>query len=338
MLCCSVFYTSFYKREQRRMNAANKVKADGLNPRFPVSDSGADANSRIRRSVKAIGLQLDHGIFPEVFNGGLVAPSVSAIPQSMGAEKSHVRAETSANTTDGSWASGASPPREGPAAPWTSGEASPVKRTDVRSLCANDLAAVHAAYPGTHVWSSNDGFWLLTESLVVPGLKRAAVFLTAVHWSFASVKAWGFWRNTPVSVQWIGPRHTNFPDGSVCAFEREDRTWVFGESLVVLLDLYSVWAVRHLHLELFGHWPGPQSVPHPYERRLELQPHELCGCGSAQRYGECCLSRDAARDLVRGAVSFAMYFAGGVREPPPSLGKVALRAAEPPALSTLKWQ
>jgi hypothetical protein len=293
---------------------------------------------RAAQQIETIGSQLDRGIFPRVFDGGFVAPSVSAVPSSMGVELSHVRSEASHRPgpwTPGARSSGTRTSREGTA--WTSRETSSVECTDVRSLYQNELAKIHAAYPGTCVWSSEDGIWLLTESSVVAGLKQAAVFLTAVNCSRAAVRSWGFWRTSPISVCWIGPRHTNFPDGSVCAFDRDDLTWVYGEPLVDLLDLYTVWALRHLHLNLFRRWPGPQSVPQPYERLSELGADELCGCDSGKRYGTCCLPLDVGRQVLPDAVSFTLRCLGGVREPPARLAQVALYVAEPPPLSSLTW-
>ena len=193
------------------------------------------------------------------------------------------------------------------------------------------------AYPGTRIWHDQDGMWLLSESSIVQGLNRAATFLVAFSWSQMAARGWGFWRNGALAVRWIGPRHTNFPDGSMCAFEPTDRTWVFGSSIVTLLDLYTVWALRHLHLELFNRWPGPQAAFHPYERRMEFHANERCSCGSGRMYRRCCASRDAARRFIPDAVSFAVRFAGGRREPPARLAQVALNVALPPPICTVKW-
>ena len=116
---------------------------------------------------------------------------------------------------------------------------------------------------------------------------------------------------------WIGPRHTNYPDGSICAYEPSDGTWSFGNPLVELFDLYSVWALRHLHLRTFGRWPGPQAVHRPYERLLELNPEEHCGCGSqARTYAECCRPEDFDGDRIRDAVDFMFWSGGTLRAPP----------------------
>lgn len=180
--------------------------------------------------------------------------------------------------------------------------------------------------------------WLLSESSVVQGLDRAATFLVAFCWSKAAVRGWGFWRDSAITGRWIGPRHTNFPDGSICAFDPADGTWVFGNSIVGLLDLYTVWALRHLHLESFGRWPGPQAVFHPYERRLEFHLDESCGCGSDKMYRNCCAPRDGARRVVPDFVSFALRFAGGLREPPARVAQFVLNLAQPPPIFTVMWQ
>ena len=331
------------------MSSKNAASASSQSPALSVSppvEGGKafvsswrpECDSAAVQRIETIGSQLERGIFPRVFDGGFVAPSVSAIPFSMGAELNHVRSETSlrlgpwtsGRRTPGAWAS-----REGAAR--TPSETSSIECTGVPQHYKSELGEVHAAYPGTCVWSSEEGIWLLSESSVVSGLKQAAVFLTAVSWSFKAARSWGFWRESSINVRWIGPRHTNFPDGSVCAFDRDDQTWVYGEPLVNLLDLYSVWALRHLHLNLFRRWPGPQSVPHPYERRSELKADELCGCESGKQYGACCLPHDVKRTVVPDAVSFTLRYLGGVRQPPACLAQVALCVAEPPPLSTLCW-
>ena len=292
------------------------------------------------RSIRMLGLCLDRDIFPEVLDGGLVAPSEAAVPSYLGAETENVRTrpfQPSPRTSAPSpRAASTTPPSE--AAAWPPGATTPLKRASIRAHYEDALDAAQAAYPGTHVWHDQDGLWLLAESSIVQGLERAAIFLVAFSWSHAAARGWGFWRHRIGTARWIGPRHTNFPDGSICAFHPTDGTWVFGDPIVALLDLYTVWALRHLHLELFNHWPGPQAVFHPYERRLELRPSERCGCGSGRRYRDCCAPQDAARRVVPDAVSFAIQFAGGRREPPARLAQFALNLAQPPPICTVMWQ
>jgi hypothetical protein len=300
------------------------------------AEPGGDARGLPPAAIFLLGSQLDQGIFPEVLDGGLlIAPSGSVVSYHPGAESNHVRTgpfPASSGTPPPASTQGASNPAR------ASSEAAPVERTGVRTLYENEIEAVQVAYPGTRIWRDEEGMWLLSESAVVAGLERAATFLTAVCWSESAVRAWGYWRDTIVSVRWIGPRHTNYPDGSVCAFDPLDGTWRFGDPIVALLDLYTVWAFRHLHLEILHRWPGAQSVFHPYERRIEFDPSEICGCGSGRTYGECCAPKDDARPIVPDAVSFMSHFMGGLRMPPARLAQVALNAAEPPPISTLTWK
>jgi hypothetical protein len=134
------------------------------------------------------------------------------------------------------------------------------------------------------------GMWLRIESAVLNGLDRTATFLVALPFDAETFpRAWGFWRIAG-EYRWIGRRHTNFTDGSVCAFVPTSGAWRPGDSLVQLIDLYSVWALRHLHLEEVGHWPGGQFSPHPFYSLVEFAPNELCGCelhDPPLPYGDC---------------------------------------------------
>jgi len=95
-------------------------------------------------------------------------------------------------------------------------------------------------------------------------------------------------------------------DGSVCAYHPTlDNAWAPGGDLRTLLDLYSVWSLRHLHLSAFGRWTGrqyamPDALGHcdPYYRLVQFSAGELCSCGSNRRYGECCRARDLSLPLL----------------------------------------
>lgn len=311
-------------------------------PKFPLgSPEAIVAGPRdaipIVQAVHRLGFQLDRGIFPEVSDGGLVAPSATAVPQHLGAETQNVGTRLFPFTLEASASPSGAPSAPPSPEATASGAAPSVERPGIRARYEDELDSVQTAYPGTRIWHDEDGMWLLSESSVVRGLNRAAMFLVAFSWSKAAVRAWGFWRDSVISVRWIGPRHTNFPDGSICAFDPIDRTWVFGDSIITLLDLYTVWALRHLHLELFDRWPGPQAVFHPYERRVEFHPDESCGCGSDRTYRQCCAPQDAARRLIPDFVSFARHFAGGTRALSPNIAQAALNAARPPQITTLTW-
>jgi hypothetical protein len=171
--------------------------------------------------------------------------------------------------------------------------------------------------------------WLLVRSAIISGLAREATFLVALPYrSGTGPRAWGFWI-AATRHWWIGPRHTNFQDGSICAFSPDDGAWSEGGDLRTLLDLYSVWALRHLHLEVLGRWPGKQYTVYgaeprvqAYYRRIECKDDELCGCGSeTRRYAECCKPSDMRLDIIELMPLFLQHIRGGFssRQPPASV-------------------
>ncbi|MFV8671404.1 hypothetical protein ACNRC9_20695 [Ralstonia pseudosolanacearum] len=280
----------------------------------------------VRIELRRIGEQLDASLFPVVKNGGIVVPSNPAIsPRTLGAELNHVKpgkARTEARPRQQAWASDRPRPSFGAWSYARSGAPRPAASlvvAELRSKFANELTAVQQAYPGAQHWLDDDGMWLIVESSLLPGFSHKAVFVVAIRFADALVRGWGFWGTEAIGYEWIGPRHTNFPDGSICAFEPTDGTWAATDPLVVLLDLYTLWAVRHLHLKAFGRWPGRQAVRHAYERILELRVDEYCGCDTSRLYGECCRDADHARNQIREALIFTTDMQGGLRCPPASI-------------------
>lgn len=260
-----------------------------------------------REILREIGQQLDEDIFPRIMNGGIVTPGEAAVPISTWAmEVNHERPSTRRPETGSrTWR----PREEGEGKTWgcgASGNASPFICTDLKHQYEGELTTVQEAYPGARAWIQNEGLWLITESALLPGLSQKAVFLTGIPFSRTrTVRGWGFWKGIPLKYSsWIGPRHTNSPDGSICAFEPRDGTWKLGDSLLVLLDLYTLWAFRHLHLQVFKKWPGRQVAHFAYERLAELNPSEYCGCGSNRQYDQCCRENDLKGDLVLKALSY----------------------------------
>jgi hypothetical protein len=179
------------------------------------------------------------------------------------------------------------------------------------------------------VFSDNDGLWLLAKSSVLPGLAQEATFLVALPFQTGLLpRTWAYWSGAGVP-RWIGPRHTNFQDGTVCAFSPDENAWSEGGDLRTLLDLYSVWTLRHLHLDLTGLWPGKQyamigSRPElsALYRISECEPQELCGCGSEKlTYAECCQPKDSALPRMALIELFMREIPGGFasRRPPPQI-------------------
>ncbi len=290
----------------------------------------------VMQQLQKIGCQLDKNIFPRVKNGGIVMPSDAAGPPStMGVENRNEQTPRPTRPDAGSW-KGISGRQRTPRGSWSPRQTAPVICASLQEKYATELSAVREAYPCTEIWYQEDGWWLLTDSALLPALQPTATFLTGISFKQKSARSWAFWRGGSLGYMWIGPRHTNFPDGSICAFEPRDGTWSFGDSLVELLDLYTLWALRHLHLQVFGRWPGRQAVHHPYERFLEIQPDEYCGCGKSDNlYGKCCREKDLARNQIADAVNFLVCFAGGLREPSQSLVKFIHEQKDPPRLTSL---
>lgn len=197
---------------------------------------------------------------------------------------------------------------------------------------------MRAAYPGALFWPQDGGGWMLTTCRLLDGSPRPALIATAVSDRHRSVRAWGFWDQGIIAPPvWIGPRHTNFNDGSICAFDRRDESaWRFGEPLIRLLDYYTLWSLRQLHLQTFGRWPGMQSAGIPYERILELSSEEFCGCSNSRtKYRDCCEARDKRRDPIVLAIQYFALTNGGERHPPAAVVAFAQRRGDPPPISTI---
>ncbi len=287
----------------------------------------------IQNTLREIGAQLDQNLFPSVYNGGIVMPSETTVsPSTLGKEKNYASSRQRRPATR-PWQGAARRQRQAYRPRPTRGATS-VVCSGLQKKYEAELDEVLEAYPGTKCWHQAEGMWLLTDSILLDGLGKKATFLTIIPYIKKFVaKSWGFW-TTPIYNEWIGPRHTNFPDGSICAFEPRDGTWVGGDRIVTLLDLYSLWALRHLHLKILGKWPGYQSVPHPYERVTELRDDEYCGCANSDRmYVDCCKKHDLARDQPADALDFLLNFAnGGSRTPPKDILKFIRHREEPPPI------
>lgn len=271
--------------------------------------------------LETIGRQLDSDIYPKVMPGGILALSDSASQNQPLSEKEvkHERPRQSRPEAR----SGARPSRRerqagkcGAPNPTTS-----IVEPDLQVTYEEGLNAVREAYPGACVWHQPDGLWLLTESTILPGLQQRALFLTGIPFSPKRVvQSWGFWFGAPLRYPvWIGPRHTNFPHGSICAFHPADNVWRPGDPITHLLALYTLWAFRHLHLKEVGRWPGKQVAHIPYERIMEFKEDEFCGCNQSDRYyRDCCWEKDQRLDLM-SAYQFYLRQTGGTRKPPESV-------------------
>lgn len=239
--------------------------------------------------------------------------------------------------------------RKGPAGGSRQAGAPPRVGVDLlRASYEGQVTQLGEAYPSLQTYPDKDGMWLLAKSSVIADLDREATFLVAVPYRAGIVpRAWAFWTGDG-PLRWIGPRHTNFQDGSVCAFSPNDGAWEEGGDLRTLLDLYSVWVMRHLYLEAFDRWPGRQyalvgSDPKvsAYYRRTECEDDELCGCGSeTRRYADCCKPSDHNRNFIELAAAFSNQIPGGFssRQPPQAVADVIGGKWPPPPIEEVHLQ
>lgn len=150
---------------------------------------------------------------------------------------------------------------------------------------------VRERYDASFIASGN-GLWVVAP--IMPLGAGGPQFHLAIAFAFLiglPPKGWAFSKlgQFPKAV---GPRHTNFPDHSICAQGADDGAWYPSDGIRPLLNLYSTWVLRQLYLAEFERWPGRQWGPSALYRRTEFQPQEWCGCGKATRYGECCYRSD----------------------------------------------
>lgn len=288
--------------------------------------------------LRELGQRLDADNYPLVFNDGFVAPSEFGIDDpTLGAETLN-EWQRERRSSAGSWQGstgwqGSTRQSRSAGQPGPPGKAEPSGGRYLRENYVGQLDAVLAAYPRTAIWMSGEGMWLSVDSAVLAGLDRSATFLISVPFRFrCPIRAWAFWTWT-VGFDWIGPRHTNAIDGSVCAFNPSEDTWHNGGSLVELIDHYTVWALRHLHLEKFGWWPGQQTAQFVHERLTELNDNEWCGCRrGAGRYHECCKQADLASDRLQAAIRFIGDFLKfKPRYPPGNIMRFLRTRVDPPA-------
>lgn len=281
------------------------------------------------KTLQQIGHELDNDIYPAVYDGGFVMPYEADVSETKGEDKHYERQRTSRSKTG---------PREG-ATGWQgpAGKTPSLICTDIQAQYESELDAVYKTYPKTQVWKQPAGILLLTESALLLDYEQSALFLVAIPYDKRAIaKGWGFWGISKIAIEWIGPRHTNFPDGSICAFEPRDGTWMIGDPIVQLLDLYTLWALRHLYMKVFGRWPGYQAVRLAYERILELRPDEYCGCDQSHKlYGDCCQQSDIQRNIVADAIDFIRKTDGGHRAPPVIVSSFILNNTTPPNICDL---
>ncbi len=278
-----------------------------------------------------VGKHLNANVYPRVTNGGLVVLSQTDVPQTLGTEMNN-GTEKARGSATGAWSGPAGRQRTS-GGPRPAGAAAPVVGADPKAQIEDQLGGLQEHYPGTQHWRQDDGIWLLIPTRLISGLDHYAILVLAVQYETGLVRSWGFWASNTMTPSWIGPRHTN-ADGSICAFDMSDGTWTWTIPLVTLLDLYTIWVVRQLYVQVFGQWPGKQAVHFAGEMMLEFSPDEYCGCSDgAIRYSECCMDKHLARNRIRDSLSF--YWLFGPRTPPGEVVAFVCRQHTPPPIKTI---
>ena len=178
--------------------------------------------------LREIGDQLDIGVFPLVFNGGVVrsgeAHVVSSTPDDMKVEENDGKRKRSSERR----------PRQGQGArPRSPGSAPRISSRGFRKSYEAQMREVEIAYPRTVCWEDERGMWLLVKSTILEGLDQHATFLVGLPFEFGlGARSWAFWTKNG-QHHWMGRRHTNFPDGSICAFALSEGVWSEGGDLIV---------------------------------------------------------------------------------------------------------
>lgn len=190
---------------------------------------------------------------------------------------------------------------------------------DRRAYYQAQIANLREDYPATKCRGEEKGLWLAVPARPLGRSGPQVVFLCVVPDNpEAPVWCWAFWRNRE-HCAWIGPRHTNYPDGSVCAFPPNQGYWNDGDSLVSYFDRACEWCLRQLHLCLEGYWPGDQTGMGSYYQLKEGLAREKCFCRSGSEYFECCRDSDL-RNLAAGSREAFLSMTRGVdvgRQAPP---------------------
>jgi hypothetical protein len=263
-----------------------------------------------------IGVALDLGHRCVVYDRGFVRPAANPIVWKLAGRLEGVMSN-GANQGERPGGSGRRRPGAGGEAGGEAREAAPATARGASASVERQLASldrleldesaksrIHealCAYPQFGVRSVSAGFWISGRVQPVFDLSVTATMSTFIpRDERAQTQAWAWWEEGV----WIGPRHT-YKDGSICAFELRDRTWVRGESIATLLDLQVVWICRQMFLREYGRWPGRQMIHSPLERVLEQHRGEFCGCGSDDRYEACCRDRDLAFRASAGPFAIA---------------------------------
>lgn len=250
--------------------------------------------------LRTVGVAVDGGQQPTVFDGGFVgfnrpdeSEESSNVSGKEAGSKSGTRSRRRART------------RAGARGPQASDHAF---RSHALEEAHGAGFRVLAQHYSALAFEDRNGLWVVVPSLPLGGRGPEVHFLIAVPLDERlAPRAWAFAKVGP-DAELMSLKHTNFPDASVCAFTPEHRPWPNADGLLGLVDIYVLWAVRKLHRDYFGWWPGPQLGACAHYRLREFDPREDCGCGSNKRYRDCHLAADQLVNPHETAMEFKGLF------------------------------
>lgn len=253
--------------------------------------------------LRELGQALDIGKLVSVYDGGRV--DFSDVGQQE--EIDYVEREATRGSGAGS-GKRAERPRRSSGGAWPSHQAPHFRAESARALYSTDAQSLTEYYSASFI-EDELGIWVAAKGKPLGRRGPCFHFLVALPFNQTIMpRAWAFRGigNSPIPA---GLRHTNFPDASICAFTKDNQAWDFSDGIVRLLDLYSVWTLKQLHLSVLGWWPGPQVGQLAFYRRLEFRSRERCGCLSGKRYGDCHQATDLLTDQSIGREEFRRSFA-----------------------------
>jgi hypothetical protein len=202
-----------------------------------------------------------------------------------------------------------------------------------------ELPQLSEGYPGSVRLRDRLGLWYMVPVFPLGKAGPCAKVITAIpEDKNARILSWGFWQHDR-QIAWIGPRHTNYPDGSICAFVENEQVWWDGDPLLTYYDNLSEWGLRQLFLHFNGYWPGRQLAPGRYYRVREGLKLERCFCDKPQTdYFECCRPLDILQLCAEDKTDFLQFSGGvelGMQRPHRQLTEYVLSIRPKPVMSRI---